>query len=36
MADRVDTAIAALKVALKEAENSGDLWVEGPSSKLLD
>ncbi|MDP9131215.1 MAG: hypothetical protein M3N35_12600 [Candidatus Binatota bacterium] len=25
MADRVDAAIAALKVALKEAENSGDL-----------
>ena len=26
MADRVDAAIAALKVALKEAENSGELW----------
>jgi hypothetical protein len=26
MADRVDAAIAALKVALKEAEKSGDLW----------
>ena len=26
MADRVDAAIAALKVALKEAENSGDSW----------
>jgi hypothetical protein len=26
MADRVDAAIAALKVALKEAEKSSDLW----------
>jgi hypothetical protein len=26
MADRVDAAIAALKVVLKEAEKSGDVW----------